>query len=80
MNVTKLLDFWRTIDILNYLSEPVDQMYAFIAAVTCVLINMYSVTKSGIGDEGVAIIANGIMKHPDCALRRFWYVRCKSMT
>lgn len=35
---------------------------------------MHSLTKSGIEDEGVAIIASGILKHPECALRRFWYV------
>ena len=81
MNVTKLLDFWKTIDILNCLSEPVKiYVLAFIVVSYLACQFVYSVTKSGIEDEGVAIIANGIMKHPDCALRRFWYVMIQILT
>ena len=44
----------------------------------CIPIDNNSLTKSEIGDEGVTIIAGGLLKHPDCALRRFWYVTFNS--
>lgn len=75
MSATKLLDFWGTIDILNYLSESdITHAHASKSPFLHAYLSVHSITKSGIGDEGVAIIADGIKKHPKCALRRFMYV------